>query len=64
MTYSEAITKIQAPLKGKSADQLKDMIKLLQDDMRDEAGIILDAVLDQLSQIVPSSEFCEFCESI
>lgn len=44
-----------------SLNMLKDMAVKLNDDFRDGADIVQNAVMDRLMAIMPETEFVEFC---
>lgn len=56
--------KITAKVSRLSVAALKDMAKKLMVDTRDEAGIVLSAVLDTLMAKMPEDKFVSFCEEM
>jgi hypothetical protein len=53
--------KIIAKLLPLKVETLKEMAQALMVDMRDGTDIVLSAVLNRLEEVMPESEFCQFC---
>ncbi|WP_316228385.1 MULTISPECIES: hypothetical protein [unclassified Bradyrhizobium] len=56
--------KIDARLATLSVEALKDIAAGLMDDQRDEADIVLTAVMRALDLRMPSPDFIAFCDSL
>ena len=56
--YNHMIAAKLLPLK---VETLKEMAQALMVDMRDGTDIVLSAVLNRLEEVMPESEFCQFC---
>ena len=56
--------KIIAKLLPLKVETLKEMAQALMSDMRDGTDIVLNAVLNRLEEVLPESDFCQFCEEL
>lgn len=59
-----ATEKMAKRIAAQSTASLKEMAAKLYVDMRDEASIVLSAVLDALMLRLPEAEFVSFCEAL
>ena len=59
--YNHMMENIAAKLLPLKVETLKEMAQALMVDMRDGTGTVLSAVLNRLEEVMPESEFCQFC---
>ncbi len=56
--------KIITKIASQKTEALMEMAVMLYSDMRDEADIVLNAVLDALMARLPEAEFVDFCSKM
>ena len=59
--YNHMMENITAKLLPLKVETLKEMAQALMVDMRDGTDAVLSAVLNRLEEVMPESEFCQFC---
>jgi hypothetical protein len=63
-TYKNQMQNMIAKANQLSADEIKDQVIKLNDDMSEHIDIVLTALLGALEKKITTDEFIDFCESI
>jgi hypothetical protein len=63
-TQESKMDKIITKIASQKTEALMEMAVMLYSDMRDEADIVLNAVLDALMARLPEAEFVDFCSKM
>jgi hypothetical protein len=63
-TYKNQMQNMIAKANKLSADEIKDQVIKLNDDMSDHVDHVLTALLNALENKIPIKEFVSFCDSM